>query len=118
MFIEHARRIAELQQELEVERQQRIMESLQRAATRSALDVADIESELLCSICQDWVVHASTIECSHTFCWSCIDTWLLQKKFECPVCRQAVTREPVRSRALEAIIQKSVDLKGEDAKEE
>ncbi|CAK0819320.1 unnamed protein product [Prorocentrum cordatum] len=32
-------------------------------------------------------VQAATIECSHTFCWSCIDQWLRQKKFECPECR-------------------------------
>jgi len=73
-----------------------------------ALDITDLHSELLCSICQDWLVHAATLECSHTFCWSCIDTWLLQKKFECPVCRQGVSREPVPSRALDTIVQKSV----------
>merc|ERR1719231_1598730 len=78
-FAEHAKRIAELQQELEAERERKVMESQQRAATRSALDFEDIQSELLCSICQDWVVHACTIECSHTFCHSCIDQWLLQK---------------------------------------
>jgi hypothetical protein len=117
-FAEHAKRIAELQQELEAERERKVMESQQRAATRSALDVEDIQSELLCSICQDWVVHASTIECSHSFCWSCIDTWLLQKKFECPVCRNAVTREPVRSRAIESIVQKTVERQGPEAKTE
>lgn len=82
------------------------------------MDVADIQSELLCSICQDWVVHASTIACSHTFCWSCIDTWLLQKKFECPVCRHAVTREPVRSRAIEAIVEKAVEKGGPDDRDD
>lgn len=118
-FAEHARRIAELQQELEAERERKIMESQQRAATRSsALDFEDIQSELLCSICQDWVVHASTIECSHTFCWSCVDTWLLQKKFECPVCRQAVTQEPVRVRAIETIVQKTVERGGPEGKAE
>jgi pSer/pThr/pTyr-binding forkhead associated (FHA) protein len=112
-FAEHQRRIAELSEELEAERACKIMESQQRAAQRSALDLEDIQSELLCSICQDWVVHAATIECSHTFCWSCVDTWLLQKKFECPVCRHVVTREPVRSRAIDAIVQKTVDKSDE-----
>merc|ERR1719313_1302072 len=116
-FEEHRKRIAELQQELEAEKERKIMESQQRAAARSALDFEDIQQELVCSICQDWVVHASTIECSHTFCWSCIDQWLLQKKFECPVCRHAVTREPVRSRALETIVQKTVD-RGDPANKE
>lgn len=118
-FAEHAQRIAELQQELEAERERKIMESQQRAATRSsALDAEEIQSELQCSICQDWVVHACTIECSHTFCKACIETWLLQKKFECPVCRHAVTREPVRSRAIEAIVQRTVERGDPEEKEE
>jgi len=107
-FAEHARRITELQQQLEIERERKIMESQQMRATRSALDCADLQSELVCSICQDWVVHASTIECSHTFCWACIDMWLLHKKFECPVCRQAVSREPVKSLTIDAIVHKTV----------
>mmetsp|Transcript_5355 Transcript_5355/g.15301 ORF Transcript_5355/g.15301 Transcript_5355/m.15301 type:complete len:414 (-) Transcript_5355:339-1580(-) len=73
------------------------------------LDMADLQSELVCSICHDWLVHAANIECSHTFCWSCIDTWLLHKKFECPLCRNPVTRQPLQTRALDAIVQKAVD---------
>merc|ERR1719221_1036988 len=69
------------------------------------LDFADLQADLVCSVCQDWMVQSANIECSHSFCWACVDTWLLQKKFECPVCRHAVTREPVRSRALDAIVQ-------------
>ena len=42
----------------------------------------------LINICQDWLVHAATIQCSHTFCWSCIDRWLQTKQFLCPVCRK------------------------------
>jgi len=102
-------RIAELQRELDEEREQKRVEAQQRRqATKSSLDVAELHSELVCSICQDWLVHAANIECSHTFCAVCIDTWLLTKNFECPVCRQAVTREPVRSRALDTIVQKTV----------
>jgi len=115
-FAEHARRIAQLQQELEAERERKIMESQQRVASRAEDICEEIQSELLCSICQDWVVHASTIECSHTFCWSCIDQWLLRKKFECPVCRHVVAREPVRSRAIETIVQKTVDRGSEEGK--
>lgn len=85
---------------------------------KTALKVADIHSELACSICQDWLVHAATIECSHTFCWECIDKWLLQKKFECPVCRALVRREPVRTRAVDAIVQKTVENLPQDQKEE
>merc|ERR1712007_358996 len=92
---EHMQRSAELQRELEEERSRNIEEAqLRRKASESALNVAELHSELACSICQDWVVHAATIQCSHTFCWNCIDVWLLTKRFEWPVCRHEVTREP------------------------
>jgi len=77
-----------------------------------------VHNELVCSICHDWLVDSSTIECSHTFCWGCLNLWLLEKKFECPVCHQAVTREPVRSRALDTIVQNSVDQMSAKQKEE
>lgn len=123
MFAEQMKRITDLQKELEAEKEQQLRDrEMQRAESQqrrqSALEVADLHSELLCSICQDWLVHASTIECSHTFCWACIDKWLLQKKFECPVCRHAVTREPVRSLALDTIVQKSLDKAATEQKEE
>lgn len=80
----------------------------QRRRSVVQLDVAELHSELTCSICQDWLVHAATIECSHTFCWSCINTWMCHKRFACPLCRHPVARQPLRSRALDAIVQKSV----------
>lgn len=111
-------RIDKLQKELKALHacNRRIAE--QQQPNRSSLDVTDLHSVLICSICQDWLVHASTIECSHTFCWSCIDTWLLRKKFECPMCRHDVTREPIRSRALDTIVQKSVEHTTAEQKEE
>lgn len=110
LFGDQMRKIAELQKELAVEREQKAAEAQRRRqASNNNLNIVDLHSELACSICQDWLVHAATIECSHTFCWSCIDTWLLQKKFECPVCRHKVTREPVRTRAVDTIVRKSVD---------
>lgn len=45
-----------------------------------------MESELQCSICADLIIEATALNCSHTFCKHCIDTWK-QKKKECPVCR-------------------------------
>lgn len=120
VFEEQMRKIQELQKELEAERLQKRVEpevATQRRQSR-ALNIADLHSELACSICQDWLVQAATIECSHTFCWACIDKWLLQKKFECPVCRTAVTREPVRTRAVDAIVRKTVEGGPQDQKDE
>eukprot|EP00927_Polykrikos_kofoidii_P035915 TRINITY_DN30402_c0_g1_i1.p1 TRINITY_DN30402_c0_g1~~TRINITY_DN30402_c0_g1_i1.p1 ORF type:complete len:403 (-),score=88.88 TRINITY_DN30402_c0_g1_i1:79-1287(-) len=116
LFGDQMRRIAELQKELETEREQKRVESQKRQATRS--DFTEVHSELVCSVCQDWLVHASTIECSHTYCWTCIEEWLLQKKFECPVCRHAVTREPIRTRQLDCIVQTAVSKLGEKQGEE
>lgn len=107
---ERMRRIAHLRIEPDevVEHRHPAPRCQQRRRSSVQLDVADLHSELICSICQDWLVHSANIECSHTFCWSCVDTWLLHKKFECPLCRQAVTRPPLRSRALDTIVQKTV----------
>jgi len=119
-FREQMRRIEELQKELEAEREAKKAETAatQKRQSKSALNVSELHSELACSICQDWLVHAATVECSHTFCWACIDKWLLHKKFECPVCRAPVTREPVRTRAVEAIVRKTVDKMPSEQKDE
>jgi hypothetical protein len=108
--------IRKLKEELAAERQQKETEGLERKqVTETNLNLTD---ELHCSICRDFVVQAATIECSHTFCWSCIDTWLRQKKFECPECRADVTREPVRTRAIENIVQKAVNRLADDKRAE
>lgn len=75
---------------------------------RSSLDLQELQAELVCSVCQDWIVHASSLECGHSFCRECIDQWLTGKKFECPVCRGPVLREPTASRALDIIVEKGV----------
>jgi hypothetical protein len=116
---EQMQRIGELQQQLDAEREQKKAEMQQRRPqTQVAADSSDFQNELVCCICRDWLVHASNVQCAHTFCWSCIDSWLLQKKFECPVCRTEVTQEPVRSRAMDTIVQKTVDRLGDADKAE
>eukprot|EP00971_Amphidinium_carterae_P200544 3979522-Amphidinium_carterae.1 len=67
-----------------------------------------MQSELVCSICQDWVIHASSLECGHMFCRECIDRWLAQKKFLCPVCRAEVKQLPVPARTLDVIVDKTI----------
>jgi len=108
--------IRKLREELAAERRQKEAEALrQKQASDTNLNLTD---ELHCSICRDFIVQAATIECSHTFCWSCIDQWLRQKKFECPECRADVTRAPVRTRAIENIVQKAVDRLADNKKAE
>jgi hypothetical protein len=120
-MLEQMRKIEELQKELERQKEQQRQERAEltkKKKSSSDLNVADLHSELACSICQDWLVHAATVECSHTFCWPCIDKWLLQKKFECPVCRNTIMREPVRTRAVEAIVMKTVEKLPQDQRDE
>lgn len=120
LFGEQMRTIEELKKQLEAEREQKKQEtaaSLLNKSKSSGL-LTELHSEISCSICQDWLVHAATVECSHTFCWSCIDTWLRQKHFECPVCRTHVKREPIRTRAVDGIVEKTVQKMPEEQQDE
>ncbi|XP_014785488.1 E3 ubiquitin-protein ligase RNF8 [Octopus bimaculoides] len=48
-----------------------------------------LEMELQCSICNELFVQATTLNCSHTFCFYCIHMWM-NKKNDCPVCRTSI----------------------------
>ncbi|ELU01863.1 hypothetical protein CAPTEDRAFT_191286 [Capitella teleta] len=74
-----------------------------------------MESELVCPICHEYFVEATSLNCSHTFCAVCIDIWL-QDNFECPQCRQDVDSR-VRSRALDNHIDRLMDSVTEEEKE-
>ncbi|CAJ1400370.1 unnamed protein product [Effrenium voratum] len=102
------KRIADLEKELKVQRDAEAEARKLRQASRDMLNVSELSGELACCVCKDWLVHAATIQCSHSFCWSCIDRWLQTQQFVCPVCRDEVTREPVRTRAVDTIVQKTV----------
>ncbi|KAL0272444.1 UNVERIFIED_CONTAM: hypothetical protein PYX00_005407 [Menopon gallinae] len=56
-------------------------------------NIADVmESELQCSVCSELFVTPITLNCSHTFCKYCIETWKKKKK-NCPICRKKITSE-------------------------
>jgi len=46
-----------------------------------------IKNEFTCSICQDVVIKAHGLTCSHMFCEYCIKRWLT-KNSKCPFCRE------------------------------
>ncbi|XP_050544059.1 E3 ubiquitin-protein ligase RNF8-like [Daktulosphaira vitifoliae] len=48
-----------------------------------------LESDFQCSICNELMVKACTINCSHTFCEICLNTWLRESNV-CPLCRTSV----------------------------
>lgn len=49
-------------------------------------------SEIECSICLDTIQFSEqcTNNCGHTFCKSCLDSWLDDGKTTCPMCRQTI----------------------------
>ncbi|CAK9795014.1 E3 ubiquitin-protein ligase rnf8 [Anthophora quadrimaculata] len=49
-----------------------------------------MDEQLTCSICSELFVKATTLNCTHTFCYHCINSWSKKKK-ECPVCRTRVS---------------------------
>lgn len=96
------------------EQADRAAEQVQRVRERS-VDLEFLQAELLCSICQDWLASPASLECGHTFCFLCVDQWLRSGGSECPVCRQEVTRVPVRSKPLEGLVRKTVEKAGAPA---
>ena len=50
-------------------------------------------SQLICPICMDLITRAVITLCGHCFCERCLFEWNLFNK-ECPVCRQAIRKEP------------------------
>eukprot|EP00923_Selenidium_pygospionis_P014001 GHVN01024115.1.p1 GENE.GHVN01024115.1~~GHVN01024115.1.p1 ORF type:complete len:547 (-),score=39.41 GHVN01024115.1:630-2270(-) len=77
------------------------------ATSTGAISAESIQQELLCCICQDWLVHSSALDCGHVFCWQCIDSWLVTKRFFCPICRKAVTQEPIRMIQIDSLVQQA-----------
>ena len=75
------------------------------------------DSELSCSICHEVFVSPINLNCSHTFCHSCIEEWkhsnrenrkndeieTLSETNCCPICRQPIVSQN-RVRALDNVI--------------
>jgi hypothetical protein len=48
----------------------------------------EIVEALLCSICTEVFTHPRRINCGHTFCKVCIETWFsTSRQYKCPSCR-------------------------------
>lgn len=58
--------------------------------------------ELECTICHEIVKSPETLNCSHTFCSGCINTWKETER-ECPTCRKRILQQ-VPNLALKNII--------------
>jgi hypothetical protein len=123
------RQRAELESQIAQKRREIESEAIQRS---------ELEEEFLCVICHGLMIAAMTLECAHSFCSTCLDGWMAQKQVPqrrrlrwlcglrwlescelkwrlgpptaqaCPMCRQPVTRAPVRALNLDNIIGKIV----------
>ncbi|XP_037086758.1 E3 ubiquitin-protein ligase rnf8-like [Pollicipes pollicipes] len=77
----------------------------QLAARQSVLDGFDqlMDAELTCSVCSELFFNALTLNCTHTFCASCINEWTKHRP-SCPICR-----EPVTSRTRSLVLDNFID---------
>eukprot|EP01066_Platyproteum_vivax_P011909 Platyproteum_vivax@DN5405_c0_g1_i1.p1 len=55
-------------------------------------------STLDCEICSCIMARAHNLQCGHTFCFQCIQTWIKEKEASatCPVCRCPTSLEAIR----------------------
>jgi hypothetical protein len=53
---------------------------------------------ITCKICQRFLSEPYGLACGHTYCYVCLDAWLVaQKKRTCPDCRATIKEQPVPS---------------------
>jgi hypothetical protein len=71
-----------------------------------------LERTISCEICFDVLMVPHTTQCGHTFCYSCINTWINQERINptCPKCRSKQEHPPVLNHALELCIQLLVPM--------
>ena len=51
-----------------------------------------------CPICLDVLSLPVTLGCSHTFCCTCLITWINESHFSCPICRTLITKLSVQDK--------------------
>ncbi|CAG2164751.1 unnamed protein product [Oppiella nova] len=53
------------------------------------------ESEMTCSVCHEYFIHAVNLNCSHTFCYACIEEWKHSRAgaHVCPICRKKIENQ-------------------------
>ncbi|XP_066909373.1 E3 ubiquitin-protein ligase rnf8-B [Halyomorpha halys] len=76
--------------------------------------IETLDREMLCSICNDIIYEATTLNCRHTFCRVCLFEWKKKKK-ECPVCRAKIKTE-TRPLVIDSFIDKLADTVGGELK--
>lgn len=77
--------------------------------SKDAMDTVSniMDEQLTCSVCSELFIKATTLNCMHTFCFHCINTWN-KKRRGCPVCRAPV-KSMNRSLVVDNFIEKMLD---------
>lgn len=73
------------------------------SAIKTRRDQELLHNEFICPVCLDYFLQTQTLACGHSFCSPCISK-CLEGKRQCPVCRDTVSKRPVRSCALDGAI--------------
>ncbi|XP_064633263.1 bifunctional apoptosis regulator-like isoform X2 [Lineus longissimus] len=65
------------------------------------------QAEFLCSVCYELMVDPTTLNCGHSFCRSCLASWVLSSNtFNCPSCRQPFKGHPKVNILIRSTIEK------------
>lgn len=67
----------------------------------------------MCAICHDVLAIPMTVECGHTYCFSCLYRWakdLDQLNLNCPTCRHSLVSKPVMNLALKKQIEQLISV--------
>ncbi|KAF4735852.1 hypothetical protein FOZ62_002973, partial [Perkinsus olseni] len=74
-------------------------------------------ADLECIICRDLMVSPATLECSHSFCFKCIEEWLTAGNFRCPICRVDITRSPTKTLQLQQVLSTAIETHGDESEQ-
>lgn len=70
----------------------------EQALKRLEPDLDAMRGLITCKICQRFLSEPYGLACGHTYCYVCLDAWLVaQRKRTCPDCRASIKHEPVPS---------------------
>jgi hypothetical protein len=57
-----------------------------------------VDDELICSICEGVLENpVQVISCEHVFCSDCLDSWLSKGKMTCPLDRETINRDDMKT---------------------
>lgn len=78
---------------------------------------ANVQGHFTCPICQELLVAThSMVPCGHNYCGECLAAWVVNKK-ECPQCRQKGTSAPIKSNAIDNVIDEIANSISDEDKE-